>query len=60
MRESLIMVIFATLLHAVNFELTLPNFKLKSQVAPIAGPHKRFSVRMLNHRPQKEPTVASG
>jgi len=58
MGESLIMVIIATLLHATNLELTSPNFKLKSQIAPIPGPHKRFAVRMLNHRSKEEPVEA--
>jgi len=50
MGEALIMTVLATLLHSVKLELSTPNFRLKTRVAPIPGPDARFAVRVLDQR----------
>lgn len=50
MGESLIMIVVAALLAKYRFALPSPNYVLKTEVAPIPGPHRRFAVRVLDRR----------
>jgi cytochrome P450 len=50
MGEALIMLIVATLLRHVDLALPHPGYRLRTQVAPIPGPHRDFAVRVLGHR----------
>ena len=47
MGESLIMLVIATLLHNVRFALPSPSYRLKTEIAPIPGPHRKFFVRVV-------------
>lgn len=51
MGEALIMVVTATLLRHVDLALPRPDYQLRSQVAPIPGPHRDFAVRVIGRRP---------
>lgn len=50
MGEALIMLILAVLLNAVDLELPTSDYQLRTRVAPIPGPDRRFEVRMLGRR----------
>lgn len=50
MGEALIMLVTAALLHQTELALPRPDYKLRSQIAPIPGPHKRFRVRVVRQR----------
>ncbi|MDX2004347.1 MAG: cytochrome P450 [Meiothermus sp.] len=50
MGEALIMLVLATLVHQVDLELPHPNYRLRTQIAPIPGPHKNFTVRVRGPR----------
>ena len=49
MGESLIMLVIATLLHKVRFALPTPDYQLKTEIAPIPGPHRKFFVRVVEN-----------
>jgi cytochrome P450 len=50
MGESLIMLVIATLLHNVRFALPTPDYRLKTEIAPLPGPHRKFAVRVVEKR----------
>ena len=50
MGESLIMLIVAALLAKTRFALPTPNYVLKSEIAPIPGPHRAFALRVVGRR----------
>lgn len=50
MGEALIMLVLATLLRHVDLELLTPDYRLRTQIAPIPGPHRRFAVRVRGAR----------
>lgn len=47
MGESLIMLVIATLLHSVRLALPTPDYRLKTEIAPIPGPSRSFFVRVV-------------
>lgn len=50
MGEALIMLVTAVLLHQTELALPRPDYKLRSQIAPIPGLHKGFRVRVVRQR----------
>jgi cytochrome P450 len=50
MGEALIMLVAATVLHTVRLALPTPNYKLKTEVAPIPGPARSFTLRVVERR----------
>ena len=50
MGESLIMLIVAALLAKTRFALPTPNYVLKSEIAPIPGPQRKFALRVVGRR----------
>ncbi len=44
------MLIMATLVHKVDLALPSPDYRLKTQIAPIPGPHKNFTVKVIGQR----------
>jgi cytochrome P450 len=48
--DAIIMTLIATLLRNVELELSPRDYTMKSVVAPIPGPEKRFSVRVIGQR----------
>ncbi|MBK9746079.1 MAG: cytochrome P450 [Chloroflexi bacterium] len=50
MGEALIMLVMATLVHSVELALPTPDYQLKTQIAPIPGPHKDFTVKVIGQR----------
>jgi cytochrome P450 len=50
MGEALIMLVTATLLHQTELALPRPDYQLRTQIAPIPGPHRAFKVRVVRQR----------
>jgi hypothetical protein len=44
------MLVTATLLHQTELALPRPDYQLRTQIAPIPGPHRAFKVRVVRQR----------
>ena len=50
MGEALIMLVIATLFRNLRLALPTPDYRLKTEIAPIPGPHRKFAVRVVEKR----------
>ena len=50
MGEALIMLVIATLFRNLRLALPTPDYRLKTEIAPIPGPNRKFAVRVVEKR----------